>query len=105
MDPPDQVADLGQRELRLSVRLVDEVGPLVPVGELGQADVMVSDTSRCWAPSCRSRSIRRRSASKASTSRVLDRVSSMTRRASSVSRAPSSNRASMPWSTASAVSG
>ena len=34
---------------------------------LARPSSMASDTSRCWAPSCRSRSIRRRSASAAST--------------------------------------
>ena len=107
VDAADQVAQLGQRQLRLLVRLADAAGGRRARRQvqLGQAELHGQATSRCWAPSCRSRSIRRRSASKASTSRVRDRVSSMTRCASSVSRAPSSNRASMPWSTASAVSG
>ncbi|CAM5734072.1 hypothetical protein SBADM41S_12177 [Streptomyces badius] len=47
--------------------------------------VMESATSRCCAPSCRSRSMRRRSASNASTSRIRDRSSSSIRESSAPS--------------------
>ena len=55
---------------------------------------MASDTSRCWAPSCRSRSIRLRSVSAASTTpaRLSDRVSTL-RSSSSDRFGPSSARA------------
>ena len=44
------------------------------------------DTSRCWVPSCRSRSIRRRSASVAPTSRARDACRSTSRARSSACR-------------------
>ncbi len=46
--------------------------------------VMVSATRRCWTPSCRSRSIRRRSVSNASTSSTRERRRSATAAASCV---------------------
>ena len=61
---------------------------------------MASATSRCCAPSCRSRSIRRRSASAASTTRSRLISSSVTRAARS-RRGPSSRRDSAASATAS----
>ena len=53
--------------------------------ELGS---IMSATSRCWAPSCRSRPSRRRSASPASTIRARDARSASSRARSSTSRRP-----------------
>ena len=62
--PADQLAQLGQRLLGLLVRVAP---PARRAGDPGgrssraRPSFMVSATSRCWAPSCRSRSMRRRS--------------------------------------------
>lgn len=53
-------------------------GPPGGASSRARPRVIVRATRRCWAPSCRSRSMRRRSASKASTRRARERVSSAT---------------------------
>ncbi len=65
---------------------------------------MVRVTSFCWAPSCRSRSIRRRSASKAPASRTRDRaISVSSARSSSPGPLVSSARATAAYPPASSV--
>ena len=65
---------------------------------------IASVTRRCWAPSCRSRSIRRRSVSKLSTSRVREAPTSVSSSASRWVRSASRVRRSRPtWKHAPAV--
>ena len=73
-------AELLQGLLGLPVRLAQqgEVGPVPRDSSSALPSVIVSATRRCWTPSCRSRSIRRRSVSNASTSPVRERRSSAT---------------------------
>src|SRR6185437_11600413 len=59
---------------------------------LARPSSIATATSRCWAPSCRSRSIRRRSASAASTTRSRLTSSSLTRASSWASRGWDSSR-------------
>ena len=92
----DELAQLGQRRLGLVVRR-----RRWPAGRARRASVrlaramprfIASETSRCWAPSCRSRSIRRRSASAAATMSARLRASDSTRWVSSSAR-PGPSRA------------
>ena len=96
----DQVAHLGHRALGLRVRLVDQprglgVGPSSSIR--ARSSVIASATSRCCAPSCRSRSIRRRSTSKASISRAATAGELGDLLASSSPRGPSSSPTSHAW--------
>ena len=73
----------------------------VSMRSLASPRSMVSITSRCWAPSCRSRSIRRSSpASASSTAERLSRRVSTWRRSSRVSDVQMSPEITARWSTA-----
>ena len=78
VDAAGEVAQLDERLLGLAVRLVDQARASAGSSVArARPSVMASATSRCCAPSCRSRSIRRRSASAAATmpARVSSSVS------------------------------
>ena len=80
MDPPGELAQLGEGSVEILARAVEQALGLLRVGSriVDRAIRMLSasDTRRCWAPSWRSRSTRRRSAYPASTMRVRDARSS-----------------------------
>ena len=77
---------------------------------LARPSSMATETRRCWAPSWRSRSMRRRSASAAPTTRARLSSSWATRAASPRDPGPSSSRAralstvARPWTTSGAAS-
>ena len=86
MQAADELAHLGQRQQGLIVRIGDRrrTGSGTSVKRaLAMPRFMASETSRCCAPSCRSRSIRRRSASVAATISARLLVSDSSRSASS----------------------
>ena len=72
MDAAGQVAHLADRGEQLDRRRVDQLGGARRAVRAWSRRI-ASATSRCWAPSWRSRSIRRRSASAASTIRAATR--------------------------------
>ena len=84
----DQLAQLGQRlDLASSCASLDGLpgglgGTSSPRAVRAMPRFMASDTSRCCAPSCRSRSMRRRSASAAATTSARLRASACTRSSS-----------------------
>ena len=90
MDAGREVAQLVDRGLGVGERAVDQLAARSP-GRLSKCSraswsSIISATSRCWAPSWRSRPRRRRSASPASTSRARDARSAWSRARSSTSR-------------------
>ena len=95
MDAGREVAQLPDRRLRVGERAVDQLAARPPGSPAKRSRAscssIISATSRCCAPSCRSRPSRRRSASPASTSRARDARSASSRaRSSTSSRAFSS---------------
>ena len=73
-----QVAQLGVASLRLVERLAHEPRPSDRRRDARCASFKVTTawTRRCWAPSCRSRSMRRRASSAAMTTRAREATSS-----------------------------
>ena len=68
MDPTGELAQLLQRLRQLAARRGHKplrVGRIVADPTFDEGELQRGVTSRCWAPSCRLRSIRRRSASAA----------------------------------------
>ena len=94
VDPVGQVAQLGQPRAQLLGASATSGSASVPRAR-ASARFRVNDTrtSRCWAPSWRSRSMRRRAASAASTIRTRDARSSSVRACSISCRRSASSAA------------
>ena len=114
MDAGGEVAQLLDRRLRVGDRAVDELARARRSSSKRSRaswSSIISETSRCCAPSCRSRPSRRRSASPASTIRARDARSASSRARSSTSSrsfssasaaAPAASRSSSGFSSSSA---
>ena len=109
MDAARELAQLLQRVSQLVARRRPRAAP--PGRDRGGCPSWIirscsdSATSRCWAPSCRSRSSRRRSASPAATMRWRDACTSASRASDSASRRSFSSAIVAAAQTASTISG
>ena len=107
MDPARELAQLGERLASSSLAAVTSSSArrVVADAAASRRSCSASATSRCWAPSCRLRSSRRRSASPAATIRSREAWSSASRISDSACRCSFSSAIAAAARTASTSSG